>query len=122
MKASPSLTFRIFLFTMPHSVHSASSLEDGSGDPLQGSLTGLSLTDTRETETVASDPVQSIEDLTRDVIPQHLARLQQSRRFTLDETDALYVQGRHFQGKWRVSEEGSSIGRHYCPVGSISQL
>lgn len=131
---------------MPHPVDSASSLEDESGDPLQGSLTGLSLTDARETETVESkssrfnpfevflspaskpiqddgggfnpfahyfktgagerDPVQSIEDLKRIVIPQQLAELQRSRRFTLNETDALYIQGRQFQKKWRISEEG----------------
>ena len=132
---------------MPHSVHSASSLEDESGDPLQGSLAGLSLTDTHETGEVESEPsrfnpfeaflppapetgplednsgasnpfapllttstrerglVQSIEDLTQDVIPQHLDGLQQPRRFTLDETDALYAQGRKFQEKWGVSEE-----------------
>lgn len=130
---------------MPHSVHSASSLGDESGDPLQGSLAGLSLTDTHETGKVESEPsgfnpfkafpspapetgppkdnalnpfapylttstrerdlVQSVEDLTQDVIPQHLDRLQQPRRFTLDETDALYAQGREFQEKWGVLEE-----------------
>lgn len=40
---------------MPHSVHSASSLYDEPGDPLQGSLAGLSLTDTHETGKVESE-------------------------------------------------------------------
>ena len=129
---------------MPHSVHSASSLEDEPGDPLQGSLAGLSLTDTHEIGKVESEPsrfnpfeaflppaletrpleddsgafnpfapylttgarerdlVQSVEDLTRDVIPQDLDKLQQPRRFMLDETGALYAQGRKFQEKWGV--------------------
>ncbi|KAJ5971821.1 uncharacterized protein N7479_001739 [Penicillium vulpinum] len=49
--------------------------------------------------------VQSIEGLTRNTIPRQLSALQQTRRFTLQETDALYVQARQFQEKWSVSEE-----------------
>lgn len=48
--------------------------------------------------------VQSIKDLTRDTIPGHLSALRQPRQFTLQEKDALYVQGRQFQRKWSVSE------------------
>jgi hypothetical protein len=79
---------------MPHSV----SLSDtASSDPLVGSLTALSLTETRETETVDAEPspynpfvpylvneagepdaVHSIDQLTRDVIPRHLAGLRQT--------------------------------------------
>lgn len=104
--------------------------EDTSVDPLQGSLAGLSLTDVRETRTgerepsrfnpfeafippaseatgdLGRNPGQSVEDLTREVIPRHLDELQQLRQFTLHENDALYAQGRQFQRKWSVSEEG----------------
>ncbi|GMG01515.1 unnamed protein product [Aspergillus oryzae] len=52
------------------------------------------------------NPEQTIEKLTRDVIPQHLAELQKPRRFILNETDDLYLQGRRFQKKWGISEEG----------------
>ncbi|RMZ46294.1 hypothetical protein AFCA_012216 [Aspergillus flavus] len=52
------------------------------------------------------NPEQTIEKLTRDVIPQQLAELQKPRRFILNETDDLYLQGRRFQKKWGISEEG----------------
>lgn len=110
--------------------YSATVFEHGSSDPLQGSFNGLSLTDFRETRAgerepsrlnpfeafispasettgdLGRNPLQSVEDLTREVIPGHLRELQQPRRFTLDENDALYAQGRQFQRKWSVSEEG----------------
>ncbi|KXG45149.1 uncharacterized protein PGRI_095800 [Penicillium griseofulvum] len=49
--------------------------------------------------------VQSIEDLARNTIPRHLSALQRTRRFTLQETDVLFVHARQFQEKWSVSEE-----------------
>ncbi|OGM42776.1 hypothetical protein ABOM_008194 [Aspergillus bombycis] len=102
---------------MPRSVPPASPSEVESGDPLQGSLTGLSLTDARETGTVERKPsgfnpfapssatdTGSVDELTRDVIPQQLARLQQPREFVLRATDDLYIQGQQFKEKWKVSE------------------
>jgi uncharacterized protein YnzC (UPF0291/DUF896 family) len=86
---------------MPHAVPLSDT--DSSG-PLVGSLTALSLTETPETETVDTetsqynpfvpyfvneagtpDAVHSIDQLTRDVIPRHLAALRQTRRFELAE-------------------------------------
>ncbi|KAK6824296.1 hypothetical protein RU639_005032 [Aspergillus parasiticus] len=84
---------------MPQKISHASPLEDASGDALEGLLTDLSLTDARETE-------QTIEKLTGDMIPQQLAGLQKPRRFKLDETDDLCIQGWWFQKKWDIPEEG----------------
>ncbi|KAE8367493.1 hypothetical protein BDV27DRAFT_123778 [Aspergillus caelatus] len=48
----------------------------------------------------------SIDELTRDVIPQQVARLQNPQRFILTETDDLYIQGQEFQKKWGIPKNG----------------
>ncbi|PYH81371.1 hypothetical protein BO82DRAFT_416105 [Aspergillus uvarum CBS 121591] len=57
-------------------------------------------------QSVASerDSVQSVANLVRDVIPEHLSGLREPRRFTLHETDELYIQGQSFKRKWEISE------------------
>ena len=54
----------------------------------------------------ARDTEHSIDELTRYVIPQQVARLQKPQRFMLDEAHDLYIQGRQFQAKWRIPENG----------------
>ncbi|KAJ5577462.1 uncharacterized protein N7459_006426 [Penicillium hispanicum] len=51
-------------------------------------------------------PVRRVETLAQDVIPQYVSELQQPRRFTLNESEALYIQARKFQEKWGISEKG----------------
>lgn len=104
---------------MSHSV--SPSLVDGS-DPLHRLITGLSLTDMIGTDPVEVEPGQdspfkaylqeesgersvwSVDELARDVIPQHLAQLRQTRRFLFNNTDDLYTRARGFQERYGVSE------------------
>ncbi|KAE8132745.1 hypothetical protein BDV38DRAFT_260380 [Aspergillus pseudotamarii] len=48
----------------------------------------------------------SVDELTRNVIPQQVARLQKPQRFILNETDDLYIQGKEFQTKWGIPDNG----------------
>ncbi|KAL4781041.1 hypothetical protein BJX76DRAFT_363898 [Aspergillus varians] len=102
--------------------HSVSRSEVDRSDPLYGFITGLSLTDMIGIGPVEAEPgldnpfeaylqeksgersVRSLDELARDVIPQHLAQLRQTRRFLLNETDDLYTHARRFQEKYGVSE------------------
>ncbi|KAE8330396.1 hypothetical protein BDV39DRAFT_202197 [Aspergillus sergii] len=58
------------------------------------------------TSTGECNPEKTIEELTQEMIPQQLAELQKPRRFKLNETDDLCIQGRQFQKKWDIPEEG----------------
>lgn len=58
------------------------------------------------TSTGECNSKQTIEKLTQEMIPKRLAELQKPRRFKLDETDDLCIQGRQFQKKWDIPEEG----------------
>ncbi|KAL4772409.1 hypothetical protein BDW60DRAFT_216430 [Aspergillus nidulans var. acristatus] len=132
---------------MEEILDSTSPLEKESGDPLQGSLTRLSLADTCEIGAVKNKPSQynpfetlltpasettlsgndsglfnpfaqyflnsarqcntgqTVEKLTQDTIPRHVAELRHLRRFTLSKSCDLYAQGQRFQEKWGISDE-----------------
>lgn len=92
-------------------------------DPLNGSLTALSLTDPGETGSVKpqtspfnpfeaylreapdrQSSVSYVDDLISAVIQPQLEGLRQARRLELHEAHPLYIMARDFQKKWRVPE------------------